>query len=420
MQIQTKGCPDPVKEYSEWKQRPGIKPGLVEGLLAPHWDDFAATMFERGYRWSTVRRTIEIAKPFAAYAKGNGIGSATEFTDEVVDGYLKQRKLRESQNCLRLLMGFLAEHGVINPTVAPSEQPSPLLLEEYRHFLREHRGIGERTIKAHCSYVKLFLGTLGEHAEPATIQDLDATAVFRFIEARAAALTRSERKRLCAAVRCFLRFLVLRGYLLRDLVSSVPVIPNFRLAGLPKPLAREEIEKILSAVDRSTTVGRRDYAMFLILATYGIRGGQLCALQLEDVAWRRETLRVRAAKGGRDVIFPLLHPVADALVDYLRNGRPVVPFREIFLRVRPPLRPLGGSLGQVIKPYARRAGVTAPFVSPRAWRHGFATKMLAHGQPFKNISDMLGHRSIETTYIYTKVDIEMLRQAALDWPEEVR
>jgi integrase/recombinase XerD len=262
-----------------------------------------------------------------------------------------------------------------------------------------------------------FLAALGKDA---AIKDLAAPTVSRFIEARAPALPPSERKKLCSAIRGFLRFLLLRSYLLRDLVSSVPVIPNFRLARVPQAIAKEDIEKILRAVDRSTPVGRRDYAMFLILATYGIRGGQLCALRLEDIEWRRETIRVRAAKGGREVILPLLQPVAEALVDYLRNGRPRGSSREIFLRVRPPLGPLGGSLGQIIKPYARRAGVKALCVSPRAWRHGFASKMLAHGQPLKNIGDMLGHRSIETTYIYTKVDIEMLRQAALDWPEGVQ
>ena len=173
MQTQTDACP--VKEYSEWKQRPGIQPGLVEGLLAPHWDDFAATMFERGYSWYTIRRTIEIAKPFAAYAKGNGIGSAADLTPEVVDGYLKQRKLRESLNCLRLLMGYLGDNGILKMVVAPSEPPSPLLLEEYRKYLHGHRGIGEQTIKAHCSHVQALLATLGERAEPTTIKGLSAS-----------------------------------------------------------------------------------------------------------------------------------------------------------------------------------------------------------------------------------------------------
>ena len=417
--MQTQDDGRSASSYAEWKQRPRIRPGIVEGLLAPYWDDLVATMFERGYSWSTVRRTIEIAKPFAAYAEEQGVRRISDITDAVVDDYLKVRKLREGPTCLRLLLGFLRDRGILS-RIIPPKQPAPPLLEEYREFLRRHRGIGEGTIKSHSFHVQPFLATLGEYADPPGIKDLAAPAVSRFIEKRAAVLTSSERKRLCAAIRGFLRFLLLRGYLLRDLVSSVPVIPHFRLAGLPQALAKEDIEKILGVIDRSTPLGRRDYAMLLILASYGIRGGQLCALRLEDIAWRRETIRIRAAKGGREVILPLLDPVAEALVDYLRNSRPQVSNREVFLRVRPPLRPLGGSLGQIIKPYARRAGVKARYVSPRAWRHGFASKMLAHGQPLKNISDMLGHRSTETTYIYTKVDIEMLRQAALDWPEDVR
>jgi hypothetical protein len=108
------------------------------GLLAPYWDDFAVTMFERGYSWYTVRRTIEIAKPFAAYAGGHGMRRAADLTDEIVDDYLKHRKLREGQTCLRLLMGFLRK-GTLNPIIAP-KPATPLLLEEYQQFLRGHRG----------------------------------------------------------------------------------------------------------------------------------------------------------------------------------------------------------------------------------------------------------------------------------------
>jgi len=359
--------------YVEWKKRPTIGPGLITGLLAPYWDDFVAAMFEQGYSWYSVRRTIEIAKPFAAYAERRGIRRVADLTDEMVDDYLKHRKLREGLKCLRLLLRFLRAKGIVN-RIIPPKPPAPLLLEEYRGFLRAHRGISEHTIKAHSAQVQPFLETLGEHADPAGIKDLAASEVSRFVEKRAAVLTSSGRKRMCAALRGFLRFLLLRGYLRRDLGSSVPVIPSFKLAGLPQTLAKEDIKKIIGAVDRSTPLGRRDYAMLLVLATYGIRGGQLCALKLDDIAWRRETLRVRAAKGGREVIVPLLDPVAEALVDYLRNGRPRVSNREIFLRVRPPLGPLGGSLGQIIKPYARRAGVKVRCVSPRAWRHGLRSE----------------------------------------------
>ncbi len=203
----------------------------------------------------------------------------------------------------------------------------------------------------------------------------------------------------------------------RDLSAVVPVIPTFKLDRLPPVIQPEAIDKILGAVDRSTVVGRRDYAMLLVLATYGLRAGQLCDLRLEDFDWRQETLRIRGVKGGEDVLLPLRPAVGEAVVAYLRNGRPsVATSRAVFLRVRAPLGPLGGNLTNLIKPYARLAGLTQVPLGAHAWRHGCASRMLASGQSLKTIRDTLGHRSIETTFIYTKADVEQLREAALDWP----
>jgi integrase len=158
--------------------------------------------------------------------------------------------------------------------------------------------------------------------------------------------------------------------------------------------------------------------MLLVVATYGMRAGQLCALCLDDINWRRQVLRVPGAKGGRDVLLPLLPTVGEAIVDYLRNGRPAGwPFRQLFLRIRPPIGPLGRNLVNIIKPYARKAGVQLPSFGSHAWRHACATRMLTKGQSLKTIRHILGHRSIETTFIYTKVDVDALRQAALEWPE---
>jgi integrase len=156
--------------------------------------------------------------------------------------------------------------------------------------------------------------------------------------------------------------------------------------------------------------------MLLLLATYGIRAGQLCALRLDDIDWRRQTVRIRAAKGGRDTLLPLRPSVGEAIVEYLRNARPRSSRRQLFLRVRAPIQALTGSVSTQIRPYALRAGVAPPF-GAHAWRHACASRLLAQGHPLKTIRDVLGHRSIESTFIYTKVDIGMLRQAALDWPE---
>ena len=404
--------------YLEWRQTTRIRSRLDRSLLAPHWDDLARTLFGRGYSWYTVRRTIEIADAFAAWAEARGIRRVRELTEELIAQRLSGRRVREGPRCLRALLEFLRGHGVV-PVDAQTSPPSPApgVLEEYLQFLRHHRGVSARRSEQHRLHIQALLESPGVQGPAGVVEDLTASTLTRFLTARAERLAPSQRKLLCAAVRSFLRFLHLRGSLTHDLVGAVPVIPTFKLARVPRGIAWEDVETILAAVDRSTPQGKRDYAILRLLATYGIRSGQLCALRLDDIDWRRETLRVRAAKGGREVLLPLQPSVGEAVVDYLRSGRPAWPFREIFLRVRAPMGPLRGTLTNMIKPYARKAGVSGP-LGPHAWRHACATRLLAHGHSLKTIRDLLGHRHIETTFIYTKVDIERLRQAALEWPGE--
>jgi site-specific recombinase XerD len=294
------------------------------------------------------------------------------------------------------------------------------IIEEYLEYLRRQRGTGAGTAKMHRYHIESLLKAIGRQTA-ARLQGLRGAEIQRFITNRAATLSRAGRKTLCAAIRSFLRFLFICGYTAVDLASSVPVIPSFRLERLPAVISTEAIERILAAIDRSTPLGKRDYAMLLLLATYGIRGGQLCALRLEDIDWRLNLLHFPGAKGGRDLLLPLRSAAGEAIVAYLKGGRPVGwPFREVFLRVRPPIGPLQGVLWNIIKPYARKAGVDIPSFGSNAWRHACATRMLAKGESLKTIRHVLGHQSIETTFIYTKVDLAALRQAALEWPEEVQ
>lgn len=401
--------------------RNGFRTRLRACLLAPHWAHLIEAMRGRGYSRHVIYTTIHHALWFTEFAAARGIDDVGGLTHELVARYhdtrpQHPRMAAESRRCLWRVMVWLQEQGVF-----PAERVSPApassaLLGEYLRFLADHRGIGVRRIDRHRVHVRAFLESLGP-AATFPFAGLDAGAISRFVTARAAALGRSERKSMCAALRTFLRFLRLRGDLTQDLVTAVPVIPSFKLDRLPRGIAWEDVQKILTIIDRSTPMGRRDYALLLVLATYGIRSGQLCALRLDDLDWRHDTLRVRAAKGGRDTVLPLRPMVGEALVGYLRHGRPAWPCREVFLRIRAPIGPLRGNLTNIIKPYARKAGVTTPSFGPHAWRHACATRMLAHGHALKTIRDVLGHRTIETTLIYTKVDIEQLRHAALEWPE---
>ena len=288
-----------MDHYFKWKQRKQVRPHLISSLLAPYWDTLAVSMFDRGYHWYSVHRTIGIAKSFAEYAEAQGILDASKLTDELVEQYLKTRIRRYSRSCLCRLMTFLDERGALRVAQLASPDPlSPAILEEYLHFLRDHRGICALQVKRHRLHVLTFLDSLGATDTSTIVERLDASAICRFIVKRADRLTGSQRKVMCAAVRMFLRFLHFRGYMSRDLSSSVPVIPSFRLDRVPHVIDADDIKKIIEAVDRSTPMGRRDYALLLVLATYGIRSSQICAIRLDDIDWRRETILIRGAKRG--------------------------------------------------------------------------------------------------------------------------
>ena len=409
-----------VANYLSWRKRTRIRPALERSIFAPYWDDLASFLFQKGYTWYTVRRVIEIATPLAVYATGRGVLDLTGLTDDVIRSYTEARPRNENRRCLRLMLRFFRERGLIADADAVSTSESAGGISgEYLAFLRDHRGTTQRTARQHLEHVEALLSELfGNGNSIHQLRCLTGPDVQRFIMCRAEALSRGSRKTMCAAIRTFLRFLYVRGYTPFDLVSSVPVIPSFKLERLPMAISTDAIQRILGAVDRSTAIGRRDYAMLLLLATYGLRAGQLCALRLEDIDWRGQLLRIPGAKSSKDHAYPLHPAVGEAIVDYLRDGRPIgYPFREVFLRVRAPIGPLCGVLGYQIKRYADLAGVQGESLGSHAWRHACATRMLEDGHSLKTIRHMLGHASIQTTFIYTKVNLGVLRDAALDWPE---
>ena len=408
-----------VSNYLSWKKRTRVRPALERSIFAPYWDDLARFLFQQGYTWYVVRRVIEIARPLAAYVAGLGVRDATGLTDDVIRSYSEARPRNENRRCLRLLLLFFRDRGLIAEadTLSASESGDGIS-GEYLAFLRDHRGTGEQAARQHREHVEALLSYLGNGDSTHQLRCLTGPDIQRFITRRAEALSRGARKSMCAAIRTFLRFLFVRGYTPLDLVSAVPVIPSFKLERLPPTISTAAIHRILSAVDRSTALGRRDYAMLLLLATYGLRAGQLCALRLEDIDWRGQLLRIPGAKGSKDHAYPLHPSVGEAMVDYLRNGRPIgYRFREVFLRVRPPIGPLSGVLRNQIKRYADLAGVQDDCLGSHAWRHACATRMLENGHSLKTIRHMLGHASIQTTFIYTKVNLGALRDVALDWPE---
>jgi len=294
------------------------------------------------------------------------------------------------------------------------------LLDDYLEFLRHHRGLSESTIAIRGNYVAPFLEALGEQVDPLKIGSISPSTIHDYVIRTARPLKRGSRKHLTSSLRSFLKFAHIKGYMPRDLAEAVPVIITYKLDRVPRGITWEAVEKLLSAPDRNTPSGRRDYAILKLIATYGVRIGQIKNLELSDIDWRRGLINFRQSKGGKPPCFPLTQDVAEALLAYLREDRGEAPWPEVFLTVRGEPRPLSPSnhLCSSLSAHYRRAGINGDIKgSSHAIRHAFATRLLEKGEPIKSIADLLGHRCIDTTFIYTKVDVKGLRALAREWPE---
>jgi len=220
-------------------------------------------------------------------------------------------------------------------------------------------------------------------------------------------------------LRCFLRSLQLQGLCDARLVASVPSVRSWKLSHIPRLLSEEQLRLLLVSFDRSKGLGRRDYAMALCMAHLGLRAGEVARLCLDDIDWRNGILRIEGGKGRRCHILPLPAELGRAVVAYLKRGRPYTAHRRLFLRhtapVGEPLR--AGAVARAIWRAHQRGQVGAAWKGSHALRHTAATRLLHAGASLKEIADILGHRNIDSTAIYAKVDLPRLTEVALPWPE---
>lgn len=289
------------------------------------------------------------------------------------------------------------------------------LLSEYLDFLCNHRGLTKDTIRLRRNDITSFLQSLRIQNDIEDIGKVTVKQVYDYIIKTVKLMPRPSRRHLVASIRSFLKFAHLKGYVQRDLTEAVPVIGTPKLGRVPRGIPWESVEKLLAVPDRETHGGRRTYAILQLLVTYGVRIGQVTKLRLQDINWREGSIYFQPSKWGNPLCLPLYPKVADALLAYIRETRGKVPYAEVFLAVdkHTPLRS-GGSLSSSLKMCFRNAGIAA---SAHAIRHAFATRLMEHNTPIKTIADLLGHKSISTTFIYTKVDLKHLRLVAYEWPE---
>ena len=232
---------------------------------------------------------------------------------------------------------------------------------------------------------------------------------------------RAARHTMQGTLRTFFRFCLHQGFVQQPLDCAVPTLRTYKLATVPRGLTDEQSLKVLSTINRSSNAGRRDYAMLQMLYTYGVRGGQVRALCLQDIDWAVDQIYFKALKHGKSCLLPLTAEVGQSLLDYLQNARPPSNYQEVFLTTRAPYHPLPDSnaLSAIVARHICNAGIESHVKGAHVFRHGLATSMLQAGHSLKEIADVLGHRHLGTTFIYSKVDFNILSKVGLPWPGEV-
>lgn len=390
-------------------------------ILGTCLDGFVTWLRTQGFPLLQIRARIQATRRLDARLRRRGVKRPRDLSEAVLLACapaLAQRDVYRAA-VVRSLLRYLREQKILAP---PSPTASDTLIASYRAHLDTARGLAPRTLNSHASTVAEFLSFLRHDREPQRLRRLDIHQIEVFVQNVGKRHSRASMQHVVAQLRSFLRFLATRAVISPGMDRRIDTPRVYRGERLPHALSWETTRALLRSVDRSTSKGRRDYAMLLLAVTYGLRACEIVGLTLDDVHWRAARISVRRSKVRTPPLtLPLTANVGAALVNYLRHGRPESPHREIFLRVRAPVGTLKPTaLADVFQGWVRRSALPIPFQGPHCLRHSLAVRLLRRGAPLKAIGDLLGHRSAESTCVYLRLHVEDLRGVALDLPTEAR
>ena len=418
-----------------------LKPATIDRLrgswIAEPVERYVVWLTEEGYAPRNVFRRVPLVVRFGEFARSRGAKTWQDLAEHV-DPFGKFWLDEHGRSYHTARQQRWAEDEARNPV----QQMLRLILPEYRgigrrprvqdpfmaqapnffRFLREERGLRQTAIYHYGHYLRAFEGYL-RGIVLTNLRDLSPAVLSGYItqtRARGRCLSKSTLSSLCSTLRVFLRYLHRERVIARDLSGSVEGPQKYRLSDVPRSITWDEVRRMLEAVDRRTGKGRRDYAMLLLLVTYGLRGGEVANLTLDHIDWKRERLRVPDRKAGHSTAYPLSPIVGGAILDYLRNGRPETSDRHVFLRVVAPRTPITQHVvGLCASQYIRKAGISVVRPGSHTLRHTCVQRLVDAHFSLKTIGDYVGHRSPDSTEIYTKLDVESLREVALGPGEEI-
>lgn len=402
---------------------------LSTGMLGPSADSYRAYLQRGGYSAPDASAYLHAVGHFAHWLTDERL-ALQQLDESVVRRFVTthlptcrcrgrcQRTAIVVQAALGHLLAVLrtdgripARHMGLSPAIHDE-------LERFTTYLDDVCGLAAKTRAGRQWWIAQFLVDQFGHG-PITVDRLTPGDMADFLERHGSRYSPGTAGVRASALRCYLRFRAAAcGDRVDALIAAIPTVACWRLAALPSHLTSDETARFLEAFDRRAAHGQRGYAMARCMVDLGLRVSEVAALHLDDLDWQDGTVRIRTEKSRRADILPLPVLTGQALVAYLRHGRPASPSRAVFVRDR---APLDAPVTTEIVRYAMRlafvrCGLGSRYTGTHVLRRTAATRMRLAGASLKQIADVLRHRSLDTTTIYTKLDRPQLASVAAPWP----
>jgi integrase/recombinase XerD len=400
-------------------------------LLGPSLDRYAEWLVSRQATKSTALRHLQALVQFSRFVERRGVRSYSELADHL-NAFIKHRQRTYGKWCrtakdrrtvrstsrapveqlLRLVVpGFL---GTVRRRPWPMQETAPGFLEH----LRDERGMRPDTLRGYEHHLRVFERFL-QSLHIVDLSTLTPALVSRFLLESTARMSTWGRQGRAGAMRVLLRYMHRQEITASDLSRAVPRGRMYKQASIPRAIPWSDVQRVLASIDRRSVRGKRDYAILMLLATYGLRSQEIAALELSAIDWRHSQFHVLGRKAGNSTTYPLAAAVGEAIIDYLRM-RPQCADRHVFVTLMAPYRGVGHwAISGRASYYLRHAGVTVRRAGSHTFRHSCVQRLVEADVPFKQIGDYVSHRSEAATQVYAKVAIHKLRALTLGDAEDV-
>jgi integrase/recombinase XerD len=390
------------------------------GPLGSYIDSFAQILMMQGYQTRTAKHKIRIIAALSRWLDQKGLG-AKDLDETALKEYLLYKGRRGSifriePPTLRAFLKHLREIGIIPSVVRVDDSKRSRIESGYAEYLAQERGLKQVTIDSYLSKAGRFLSDQFGTG-PIVLKDLRPHDIVRFILRNTENVSAKHAQTIVCSLRSFFRFLYQREETAIDLSPSALAVANWRLSELPKFIEPEQVERLLQSCNQDTLIGQRDHVILLLLARLGLRAGDVVNMTLNDIDWELGELIV-CGKSHRQERLPLPQDVGEALVSYLRHGRPRCSSRRVFIRMQAPHKGFSSPVAicNIVRRALVRAKLNPAFKGSHLLRHSLATQMLRGGASLAEIGEILRHQRLNTTQIYAKVDLAALGALAQHWP----